>query len=154
MTEQVMTDETTTKTPETRLEMGKRFFFLVLGYLFTGLGFVGVVLPVLPATVFFLLALWAFSKSSPRLYAWVRNHEVIGPPIRRWQDYGVISTSAKYAAYGAIAVGYAMSSWALWPNRLIIGAVGIVLIGVVLFIGSRPGSVGDVADRKEINKNA
>ena len=42
-----------------------------LGCVAIGMGGVGLVLPGLPATVFFIVAAWAFARSSPRLERWV-----------------------------------------------------------------------------------
>lgn len=47
-----------------------RFVFLIIGIAAVALGAIGVVLPFLPSTPFFLLALFCFAKSSPRLHTW------------------------------------------------------------------------------------
>ena len=46
------------------------------------LGGIGVIVPGLPTTVFFIIACVAFSKSSPRLEAWVLGLPRIGPMVR------------------------------------------------------------------------
>lgn len=48
----------------------KQVFFAVLGFLFLGIGCVGVVLPILPTVPFFLLTVFCFAKSSRRLHEW------------------------------------------------------------------------------------
>lgn len=48
----------------------KRILWLILGFIGLGIGVVGVVLPMLPAFPFFLLALISFGKSSERLHTW------------------------------------------------------------------------------------
>lgn len=45
------------------------------------LGSVGVVVPGLPTTGFFILAAWCFSHSSPRFEQWVLNLPKIGPMV-------------------------------------------------------------------------
>ena len=48
----------------------KRFLFLILGFLFLGLGCVGVALPILPTVPFFLLTVFFFANSSQKLHDW------------------------------------------------------------------------------------
>lgn len=48
----------------------KRILWLILGFSGLGIGAVGVVLPMLPAFPFLLLAAFSFGKSSKRLHTW------------------------------------------------------------------------------------
>jgi uncharacterized membrane protein YbaN (DUF454 family) len=57
-------------TPVTSL---RRTVYVVFGLSAVGLAALGAVLPGLPTTVFLLIALWAFSRSSERLHGWVRR---------------------------------------------------------------------------------
>lgn len=44
--------------------------YITLAFCFLGLGFIGVVIPVLPTTPFLLLASYFFSKGSPKFNRW------------------------------------------------------------------------------------
>ena len=48
----------------------KRLLWIILGFIGLGIGAVGVVLPMLPAFPFLLLAAFSFGKSSERLHKW------------------------------------------------------------------------------------
>ena len=48
--------------------------YQLLGLLMVGLGIIGIALPVMPTTIFFILALACFTRSSPKLSAWLLNH--------------------------------------------------------------------------------
>ena len=50
-----------------------RTVYIVVGFSSLGLAGLGVLLPGLPTTVFLLIALWAFSRSSARLHSWVKR---------------------------------------------------------------------------------
>ncbi|MFC1235335.1 YbaN family protein [Vibrio sp. F74] len=61
----------------------KKWFFICIGWLATGLGFLGVFLPILPTVPFILLAMFCFSKSSPRFQLWLQNNRYLGPTVTR-----------------------------------------------------------------------
>jgi hypothetical protein len=103
-----------------------RWVYLALGWGFFGLGVAGALLPVIPATPFMLLALWAFSRSSPRLEAWLLAHRVFGPPLRRWREHRVIPLSAKLVAWTSMAVslgGMIFGARAPWWTVVIAASV-------------------------------
>ena len=74
------------------------WFWIGVGWFFTGLAAIGVVLPLLPTTPFLLVAIWAFSKGSARWHHWLRTHKIFGPYIRAWQDHHAIPVRAKVIA--------------------------------------------------------
>ena len=63
---------------------GLRYALIGLGWVNVALGAIGIVVPGMPTTVFLLIALWAFSKSSERFRTWLYEHRRLGPPIRAW----------------------------------------------------------------------
>jgi uncharacterized protein len=111
-----------------------RLFYLAFGWLCVGLGVMGVIMPILPTTPFLLLAVWAFSRSSPELAAKLRYHHLVGPYIRAWQDHGVIPVKAKIMALvmmaamgGYIAFYSTLPLWAVYASCLVLVAVGIYI---------------------------
>ena len=51
----------------------KKALFVLIGTFALALGALGTILPVLPTTPFFLLALYCFTKSSEKLSKWFRG---------------------------------------------------------------------------------
>lgn len=59
-----------------------RWLWFALGWIAVGLGGVGIVVPGLPTTVFFIVAASCFARCSPRFEQWVLNLPKIGPMVR------------------------------------------------------------------------
>lgn len=113
--------------------------FLVLGWASVGLGILGVIFPVLPTTPFLLVALWAFTRSSPQLAERIRSNPRLGPYIRDWEEFGVIPPKAKLLAVAMMAGSFSylwFGTGAPWWAAI---AVAAVLIAVAAYILTRPG---------------
>lgn len=115
-----------------------RTIYMLAGLLMTALGIVGAFLPLLPTTPFLLLAVWCYSRSSPRLEQWLLTHKTLGPPLRNWQREGAISGRTKVLAVSLIAASYAFFFFRTQPSPLLAVVVGLVLSCSALFILSRP----------------
>ncbi|ARO15901.1 inner membrane protein ybaN (plasmid) [Ketogulonicigenium robustum] len=112
--------------------------FFVLGCLMVVLGVIGAVLPLMPTTVFLILAAWCFGRSSPRLEAWLLNHPRFGPTLRAWRKDGAIPLRAKYFAVGGITLGYALFFWGARPGWLLAIGVLIPMAAIAMWIVTRP----------------
>lgn len=94
----------------------RRTLYLTAGFLSLGLGAIGAVLPVMPTTVFVILAAYCFTRSSPALEARLLDHPGFGPHIRLWRARGAISRKGKRAATIAFVISIAISAlFAPWP---------------------------------------
>jgi uncharacterized membrane protein YbaN (DUF454 family) len=72
-----------------------RYFYLISGILLVAIGFIGIFLPILPTTIFLILASACFIKSSPRTNEWLRNHKILGMYIRNYQDKSGLAIKSK-----------------------------------------------------------
>lgn len=59
---------------------------IVAGTCFLGLGILGIFLPLLPTTPFFLLAVACYARSSRRFYDWMLNNRLFGSYIRNYRE--------------------------------------------------------------------
>ncbi|MEL6687121.1 MAG: YbaN family protein [Pseudomonadota bacterium] len=115
----------------------RRLFWLCLGCVCVGLGAVGVFVPLMPTTIFMIIAAYAFARSSSRLHDWLLSHAIFGPLIRDWNDHGVVSVKAKWMSglsMGLILIISFILKMPLWG----IAIQGLVLGAVFLFLLSRP----------------
>ncbi len=105
-----------------------RLLRLGSGLLCTGLGFLGIILPVLPATPFFLLAAYFFARSSPRLEQWLLDLPRIGPLIRAYRAGLGVPRRTKWWATLIIVLSILLSAWRLpvLPAKVLVVALGLI----------------------------
>ncbi len=108
---------------------GVRHLLVAFGCLNVGLGIVGLLLPVMPTTVFLFIALWAFSRSSPRFHRWLWNHPRLGHHVRCWHRHRVIPMRAKVTALAVMAASLACAT---------VFIAGVWLRPAVLAVGLGP----------------
>lgn len=126
-----MTPPTTTATTTSR---PARWLLLVSGFACVALGGVGIVVPGLPTTVFFIVAAACFSRSSPRFEAWVLDLPRIGPLVRDHRDGLGMPRRAKRYAIASIVVTCGLSASLLIDAvaiRIVVSAVGAIGVAYV-----------------------
>jgi uncharacterized membrane protein YbaN (DUF454 family) len=122
---------------QARIGRPQRLALLGLGYLCLVLAAVGAVLPLLPTTVFLIIAAWAFGRASPALRAKLLGNRRFGPPLKAWQAHGIIGRQAKRAALAAMALSWVLLALVVRDVRASAIAGGC-LLAVAAFIATRP----------------
>jgi uncharacterized membrane protein YbaN (DUF454 family) len=112
---------------------------VVLGTLCVGLGILGVFLPLLPTTVFLLLAAACYARSSERFYQRLVGHRWLGAYIR--QRHGM-TRRQKAVTLAMLWVGLGVTMvWtveALWLHLLLVAIGAGVTIHVAKLPAFRP----------------
>ena len=121
----------------------KKLILLIVGWLCVGLGFVGIFIPGIPTTIFLIIALWAFARSSKRFHAWLLNHQRFGPILRNWESHKVVPIKAKIVMVilqilVVIMVQYTFNSLFITVTLL------IVLILVASYVISLPSKTPEM----------
>lgn len=116
----------------------RRGLYLAAGLTCVGLGMLGVVLPVLPTTPFMILALWCFARSSQRFHDWLYHHRLFGPPLQKWDRYGVIPPIAKIASVSAMAVSMVVVAFYSSAPWYALAAMGLFLLFSAAYVLSKP----------------
>jgi uncharacterized membrane protein YbaN (DUF454 family) len=116
----------------------RRHLYLVVGWLCVVLGAIGAFLPLMPTTVFLLIAAWAFSRSSDRWHRWLRGHARFGETVRAWEEHHAMPRRAKRIAFLALAGSYAFTALVFGPLSWAAMAGGLCMAGVALYIAHIP----------------
>lgn len=117
----------------------KRYLLRGLGIVMVALATAGVFLPLMPTTIFLLVALWAFTASAPEWAERLRRHPRFGPPLIAWEERQAIPVRGKIAA--GVAMGTSWTLLALLNRNLwVVGGVGLLLLAVFAYIVSRPAA--------------
>ena len=109
----------------------------VLAVVCASIGAVNAFLPLLPTTVFWIIAAWAFGKSSPEMAHRLREHQSFGPGLKLWMNHRMMSRRSKCAAIAAIGCSYAFTLALMGPNTVTF-LLGLGLAALSVYLGSRP----------------
>lgn len=127
-----------------------RVVLLGLGWVFVGIGFAGVVLPLVPTTGPILLAAFLFSLSSARFDRWLTEHRLFGPIVRDWRAGEGFTLRLKVTAIVAIMVTFTISMAFAVDNtlvRVLLKGLEIALVVYILRLPTKPSppvmAVGD-----------
>lgn len=118
----------------------RRKALVLAGHGFVGLGTIGAFVPVMPTTIFFILAAACYARGNPRLHDRLLAHPRFGPALRDWEERRAMPVRAKLLAVTLIVLGIgATIVWGihtLWL-RILLGGFAIALIGYLLSLRSR-----------------
>lgn len=117
-----------------------RGLLIVAGVTCVLLGLVGLFLPVMPTTIFLVLAAACFARASTRFYNLLLNSPAFGPAILEWRRHRSIPWRTKLFAMAVTAVSFGVSIFLLLSDpRLQAGmaAVGLVLLVFLYRVPSR-----------------
>jgi uncharacterized membrane protein YbaN (DUF454 family) len=110
-----------------------RLAYIVAGLMCVGLGGLGVIVPGLPSTVFFIGAAACFTRSNDRLERWVLGLPGVGQMVQDHRDGLGMPRRAKVVAVVSIVVfsGIAVAVIDPWIVRAVVGIAAVVGVVVV-----------------------
>ena len=125
-------------TPRPRGNRALRAGWLLLGLICVALGVIGAIVPLMPTTIFLILAAGCFARSSPRSEAWLLDHKRFGPTLRAWRAEGAIPRRGKIAACCGMALGFVLFLLGAHPGWLLAILVAASISGCAVYVVSRP----------------
>ena len=118
----------------------KKIILISLGWLCVSLGFIGIFIPGIPTTIFLIIALWAFTKSSKKLRDWLLHHKKFGPILKNWQEHKVVPRRAKILMVVLMIFASILFYYSLQKLFLTIGLI-IILVLVAIYVISLPSKI-------------
>jgi len=118
-----------------------RWAYFAFGFFCTALGIIGAFLPVMPTTIFLILALWAFAKSCPHMESWLLTHPQFGEGLRNWQNHNVVPKKAKILMTIMMVASLALTTYIYLDKPLIPGITGVLMLAVCCYVYRLPSRV-------------
>ena len=111
----------------------KKILLIVLGCVCLGLGTLGVALPVLPTTPFYLVTVWCFARSSEKLNRWFRSTKLYKKNLESFVKKEGMLRSTKAGIMGSVTLlmsfgFFMMARKGLWVPCGILAAVWLAHI--------------------------
>jgi uncharacterized membrane protein YbaN (DUF454 family) len=115
----------------------RKAFLIFTGTVCVALGVLGMFLPLLPTTVFLLMAAYCYSRSSERFHTWLLNNRLCGSYISNYKSGKGISIRQKISTISILWASIGFSIWMVsagfWLTLLLVAiAVGVSLHLILL----------------------
>lgn len=123
----------------------RKGILIFAGTVCVALGVLGMFLPLLPTTVFLLLAAYCYSRSSERFHNWLLNNRWCGRYIRNYRAGHGMSVRQKISTIAMLWASIGFSIWLLggtfWLSLLLIVIALAVTVHISLIKTFRPEAV-------------
>jgi hypothetical protein len=129
-------------------EKARRRLWRAAGAALFAVGGLGLFLPLLPTTIFWLLAVVAFLKAGDARAEAILNHPRFGPTIRAYIDHGTVTRKAKIAALtGMTASGVLVALFSsIAPWLVALTMAGLILAAIYVWTRPEPPEQADGPD--------
>lgn len=115
-----------------------RAVLLALGFLFLGIGFIGVAIPLIPTTGPIILSGFLFSLSSERFDTWLVENRLFGGIVRDWRAGAGFTVRAKIVAVVAIIATFTISVFFVVDLMAVRIALISLAVAIATFVVTRP----------------
>ncbi len=113
-----------------------RVLLIILGTIFLVLGVIGLILPVMPGTIFLILATACYIRSSEKLYLWLINNKWFGKYARMYFQEKAMPLKAKIFATVSMWTSISISLYLVEKPfvKVILIIVGISVTGYFAYL--------------------
>ena len=114
----------------------------ILGFALLGLGGLGIVLPIMPTTIFWILAALCFARSDPKIRDWIYARPGIGPQVELFIEQGQMTKAGKRGALFGMTLAAGIIVYFFHARLLVLGlGLGFILIGAITVLSRKTGTV-------------
>jgi uncharacterized membrane protein YbaN (DUF454 family) len=111
---------------------GRKLIYIVLGSISLALGTLGIFLPLLPTTPFYLLTAWLYMRGSEKLYGKVMRNKYFRTIVKNFQEDKSIPLRTKIVIvsmlWGTILLSAFLAVSAWWVRLLLLAvAIGVTI---------------------------
>jgi uncharacterized membrane protein YbaN (DUF454 family) len=107
---------------------------IILGWILVALGFIGIFLPLMPTTIFLVLAAACFARSSDKFYNWLINHPRFGSFIKNYREHRGMPRKAKVIAVTMVILTIGSSALFFTQNIYIRSLLFVIAIGIITYL--------------------
>ena len=107
-----------------------RWVLLIGGFVLIGIGVLGMFLPLLPTTIFFLLAAWCFARSSQKFHHWLHSNKQLGKYLANYRSGGGMTAGSKIFSIAFLLLSITISVVFLTDNLYIRILLAAIAVGV------------------------
>ena len=122
------------KVVSAKLDTVSRYLYLIMGFLLVGIGILGIFLPVLPTTIFLILASACFMKSSPKANEWLKNNRWLGPYLKNYTEKTGLTVKSKLVLISILWISITFSALILTDIPAIRILLLLIAIGVTIHL--------------------
>jgi len=112
----------------------KNTLLVIAGTVFVAIGIIGIFVPLLPTTVFFLLAAYCYARSSKKFYDKLLNNKWFGSYIKNYREKKGISMRVKIISLLVLWITILYSGFVVSENIYVRIGLLIIAIGVSIHL--------------------
>jgi uncharacterized membrane protein YbaN (DUF454 family) len=98
------------------------------------IGAIGILLPILPTTIFLILASACFIKGSPKANEWLLKNKIFGAYLKNYQDKSGLTVKAKVASITFLWMMILTSAFIFTEELFIKLLLIVIAIGVTIHL--------------------
>ena len=124
-----------------------RTFWLLLGFVFLGVSYAGIVTPGIPWSTPAVAAAFCFAKSSKRWHDYIMYHPLFGEFVRNWVTKRVFPTYGKWAMVVTMDISLIIL-WFTTHNLQLVLGIGALMAVCAVWAMKFPSSPDEYYRRK------